>query len=480
MNENIFEINRYKFNYTIEKEKVDIIIPNNDRNLKEEQKFLDLRKKYKNTREFRYYFNLFLNEYFITYGDQKQKNQIYISFDTKNKERNYSLEKKTFIMDKDIEEDEKYDLINATIFAYNEYKNFNIKDRIEYQYIPTIKKIKYMLNHINNEGYFFISFFGLDSNIIKIINLLLLLFERIIIFNSKTAFLILCFNYNPIIFKDEFLKLLNKLENIKIEPLIDIKELSEKVYQRILFKLDIVISISKNNLNKYFSIVDKIHLNHYINIQYAKNNDPINFQLEDDIKNILNKNHLSINNNKIDCIINTVVGNAIYNLIIKNKLIKCIEIGMDYGIISTYILLALEKLEKNVKLVSMDEYQQSRWHDFGLKLIELNDFNKYLTFYNEPSYLVLPRLLSDKYNLIFISGWNTFDHIMICITFASMLLIDDGYLIINNKYNSRVNKCIKYIDSNYKNFIKITTDNTLVIYKKNIEDNRAINYYNNF
>ena len=63
MNENIFEINRYKFNYTIEKEKVDIIIPNNDRNLKEEQKFLDLRKKYKNTREFRYYFNLFFNFY---------------------------------------------------------------------------------------------------------------------------------------------------------------------------------------------------------------------------------------------------------------------------------------------------------------------------------------------------------------------------------------------------------------------------------
>ena len=46
MNENIFEINRYKFNYTIEKEKVDIIIPNNDRNLKEEPlKSLDVLHK---------------------------------------------------------------------------------------------------------------------------------------------------------------------------------------------------------------------------------------------------------------------------------------------------------------------------------------------------------------------------------------------------------------------------------------------------
>jgi len=480
MNENIFEINRYKFNYTIEKEKVDIIIPNNDRNLKEEQKFLDLRKKYKNTREFRYYFNLFLNEHFITFGDQKQKNQIYISFDTKNKERNYNLEKKTFIMDKDIEGDEKYDLVNASIFAYNEIKNLDIYERIKYQYIPTIKKIKYMLNHINNEGYFFLCFCELDSNITKVINLLLLLFDRIIIRNVRLLVTVFCFNYNPIIFKDEFLNLLNKLENVKISPLIDLKEFSDKLYQTILFKLDIAISISKNNLQKYFLIVDKVHLNNYINIQYAKNNNLINFQLEDDIKNILNKNHLIIKNNKIDCIINTVEGNAIYNLIIKNKLNKCIEIGMDYGIISTYILLAFDKLEKNVKLISIDKFQEIRWHNFGLNLIKLNDFNKYLTFYNEPLYTVLPKLITNKYNLIFISGWNTFDHIMICITFASMLLTDDGFLIINNKYNNRVNKCIRYIDSNYKNFKKIDTDNTLVIYQKNTEDNRVINYYNNF
>jgi len=341
-----------------------------------------------------------------------------------------------------------------------------------------------MLNHINNNGYFFFNIFEIDSNIIKLINLLLLLFERIIIRNVRSSAGIFCFNYNPIIFKDEFLKLLNKIENIKIEPLIDLKELSEKLYQRTLFKLDIVNSIAKNNLHKYFSIVDKIHLNNYINIQYAKNNDPINFQLEDDIKNVLNKNHLIVKNNKIDCIINTIEGNTIYNLVIKNKLNKCIEIGMDYGIISTYILLALDKLDKSdnkIKLISIDEYQQSRWNDFGLKLIELNDFNKYLTFYNEPSYIVLPKLLSEsKYNLIFISGWNTFDHIMMSITFASMLLTDDGFLIINNKYNNRVNKCIRYIDSNYKNFKKFDTDNTLVIYQKIIEDNRVINYYNDF
>jgi predicted O-methyltransferase YrrM len=315
---------------------------------------------------------------------------------------------------------------------------------------------------------------------IKIINLLLLLFERIVIRKVRLTAAIFCFNYNSIIFKDDFIKLLDKLEYVSIEPTIDLEKISNKFYERSLFKLEIVDTIINNDLKRYFEIVDKIHLNNYINIQYAKYNNPINFQVEDDIKNSLNKNHLNIKNNYIDCIINPIEGNEIYNLIIKNKLHKCIEIGMDYGIISTYILLGLEKLNKDVKLISIDEYQKTRWNDIGLKIIELNDFTKNHQFYNEPAYLLLPKLLDNKYDLIFISGWNTFDYIMISITFALIILKDDGFVVINNKYNNRVNKCIRYIDSNYKNFIKIETDNTLIIYKKVTNDIREINYFNEF
>ena len=45
----------------------------------------------------------------------------------------------------------------------------------------------------------------------------------------------LCFNYNSIIYKEEFLKLLDNIETIKIEPLIDLEELSYMIYQKILY-----------------------------------------------------------------------------------------------------------------------------------------------------------------------------------------------------------------------------------------------------
>jgi len=157
---------------------------------------------------------------------------------------------------------------------------------------------------------------------------------------------------------------------------------------------------------------------------------------------------------------------------------------MEFGIISFYILLGLDKLNNSdSKLVSIDEFQESRWHNFGLNLIKLNGFTKYHKLYLESSYLLLPKLLDieiNKYDLIFISGWHNFDYILLCILFASMLLKIDGYLVISNKYNNRVNKCLNYIDTNYNNFKKIESNSFLAIYKKTNEDKKEFNDYNNF
>ena len=97
-------------------------------------------------------------------------------------------------------------------------------------------------------------------------------------------------------------------------------------------------------------------------------------------------------------------------------------------------------------------------------------------------FLALPKLIErgEKYDLIFISGWHNFEYILLCVLFASMLVKVDGYIVINNKYNNRVNKCINYIDSNYNNLTKVNGDSSLVIYKKNNEEKKDYNEFNNF
>jgi hypothetical protein len=207
----------------------------------------------------------------------------------------------------------------------------------------------------------------------------------------------------------------------------------------------------------------------------------LNSQLEQDIYNIININHLPIKNNYIDSYILPIEGNQIYNLIITNRLNKCIQIGMEYGITTIYILLGLNKLKLKSNLITIDEYQKSRWNNFGIKLVELNNLTKLYSFYEEPSYIALPKLLEkDTYNMVFINGWNTFDYILLCIAYASILLDVDGFLILNNKYSSTVNKCIKYIDNNYSNMTKIETENELIIYKKNNNNLREIDFFSDF
>ena len=484
MENNYYEVNRYNFNYDIQQNKIEYNLPEFKEILQKEQDFLNLRKIYKNTRYFRNYFNKFIEETSTIFSDGKT-NQVYISFNKPSDARNHKLEKNTFVMDYDKEGDEKYDLINATIFYYPDYKNLSINEIIKYQYEPTIKKIKYMFNHINENGYFDFNVFQFDSKIIKLINLLLLVFDRIFIYKGRLTYRVYCFNYSPIIYKDLFLNLIDNIEYIKIDPIINLEKLSNMINNRLVYFNNIVSSIKNNDLVKYFSIVDKYHLNSYVNIQYARLNLPINFQLEDDIQNILNINHLEIRYNYINSVINPSEGNEIYNLVIKNKLSNCLEIGMEYGINSTFILLGLDKLASNKnlspKLVSIDEYQESRWHNFGIKLIKLNNFEKYHKMYIEPSYLLLPKLLdADKYDLIFISGWHNFEYILLCVLFASMLVKVDGYIVINNMYNNRVNKCINYIDNNYNNLTKENSDSSLVIYKKNNEEKKDYNEFNNF
>jgi hypothetical protein len=178
MYKNYYEVIRYNFNYDIQQNKIEYNLPEFKEILKKEQDFLNLRKIYKNTRYFRNYFNKFLNDTAKIFSDGKT-NQIYISFNKPDDVRNHKLEKNTFIMDYDIESNEKYDFINATIFYYPDYKNLSIEELIKYQYEPTIKKIKYMFNHINENGYFYFALFQFDSKIIKLINLLLLIFEKI-------------------------------------------------------------------------------------------------------------------------------------------------------------------------------------------------------------------------------------------------------------------------------------------------------------
>lgn len=481
----MFEVSRYNFNYSIDKNKHKYSLPDNKEILKNMKEFNDFKVKYKDnalykniwyenkSRPYIHIDNVLIKQYVST------NNILYIHFDLDF----YKNLKNDYLVGKDNLKEKcknKYDFIKATIFKYDDIKNLNIQERIEYQFKPTIKKILIIFECLNNNGCLMIDLFGYDSNAVKLINLLLLLFERIIIYRNK----VVCLNYNPIIIKDKFKELIDNIEYVKIYETIDLKKLSQHMLDSSNTDLDLMISIKKKDFETYFQILDKLFLNQYIEYQYTQKNNDVNYEFEKQLYENLKLTSISIQENtNINSSIKPIEGNFLYNLIYEHKLKRCLEVGMAYGISSMYILLGLKKLKKDdIKLDSIDPFQETQWNNFGVKLIKKIKMEKYHKLYEDKSYIVLPKLLEKKneYDLIFIDGWHTFDYTLLDFFYANLLLRKGGIIVIDDAYHQGVNKCLRYLDSNYKNYKRIKSPQTVGAYEKIGDDEREWSFHTNF
>jgi len=481
----MFEVSRYNFNYSIDKNKHTYSLPDNKEILKNRQEFYDIRVNYRDNvlykniwyeNKSRPYINIdnVLFKQFVA-----TNNILYIHFDVSF----YKNLKNDYLVGKDNLKEKcknKYDFIKATIFKYDDIKNLNFQKRIKYQFKPTIIKILTIFECLNNNGGIMFDLFGYDSNTIKLISLLLLLFERIIIYNYK----VVCLDYNPIILKDKFKELTDNIEYVKIDETIDLTNLSHHMLDSSKTYLNIMKSIEKKDFETYFQIMDKLFLNQYIEFQYTQNNDNVDYDFEKQLYEKLKLTSVSIEENtNINSSIKLEEGNFLYNIINEYKLKRCLEVGMAYGISSMYILLGLKKLKKDdIKLDSIDPFQETQWNNFGVKLIKKIKMEKYHKLYEDKSYIILPKLLEKKneYDLIFIDGWHTFDYTLLDFFYANLLLRKGGIIVIDDAYHQGVNKCLRYLDSNYKNYKRIKSPSTIGAYEKIGDDEREWSFHTNF
>jgi len=480
----MFEVSRYNFNYSIEKNKHTYSLQDNDKILKNKEDSYSLREIYRNNvlyknftnNQSKPYLNLdnILSKQFIA-----TNNILNIYFDSTF----YKNLKNDYLVGKDNLKEKcknKYDFIKANIFKYDDIRNLNLQERIEYQFNPTIIKILTVFECLNNNGGLMFHLFAYDSNTLKLINLLLLLFERIIIYHVW----VVCLNYNPIISKDKFKELIDNIEYVKINEIFDLKKLSKHMLDSSKIQLDIMKSIKNKDFENYFNLLDKTLLNQYVEYQFSTSNTDVDYDFEKQLYEKLKLTSVSIEENtNINSSIKPIEGNFLYNLINEHKLKRCLEVGMAYGISSMYILLGLKKLKKDdIKLDSIDPFQSTQWNNFGIKLVKKIKMDKYHKLYEDKSYIILPKLLEKKneYDLIFIDGWHTFDYTLLDFFYANLLLRKGGIIVIDDAYHQGVNKCLKYLDSNYKNYKRIKSPPTVGAYEKIGDDNRQWSFHVNF
>lgn len=372
----------------------------------------------------------------------------------------------------------KYNNLLSTTMYYPSIKNKDLEFREKLKIDYIIIAYKTCLKNLNKNGNLLLSFsnFKLKTTF-DLLYLGLLLFDNFIILGTD---MVLYINFNPQISEDEFDNIIKKIkENKKTEiiyyDLDNLKNHFEYCNNTILKYIKYInISVDK--------FLDKMTKELFKCIfSFADYNSMIHIQTE--IIQLFKRSPIK----KVPMIssnVNKEEGKFLHNIIKKNLFKNVIEVGMAYGISSLYICSSLK--ETNGKLISIDPYQSSQWHNYGIKLIEKNELNNYHMLIENTSFVVLPELYNKAvrtnkyYDMVFIDGWHTFDYTLIDFFYADKLINIGGYIIIDDIRHNSIKQLVDYLLVNYKHYKQIKSPTTFLCLEKIDNDKRNWNFHINF
>lgn len=128
-----------------------------------------------------------------------------------------------------------------------------------------------------------------------------------------------------------------------------------------------------------------------------------------------------------------------------------IEIGMAWGLSTLFLLeaLAANGAPPRAHLVS-DPFQSSRWHGAALRSIREAGAAEMIEFYEEPSEMVLPRMVTNQrvFDFAFIDGNHRFDAVFVDMIFVNRLLRPGGVMVLDDAWFDPVDLACRFAETN--------------------------------
>lgn len=128
---------------------------------------------------------------------------------------------------------------------------------------------------------------------------------------------------------------------------------------------------------------------------------------------------------------------------------RTLEVGFAGGFSTMYICSQLQNVP-GARHVAIDPNQSTQWAARGLENVRSAGFEDLLCFYEEPSYLALPRLLSEgnRIEFAFIDGWHTFDYALVDFFYIDRMMHPGGVVALHDPDLPAIASVCRYIESN--------------------------------
>jgi len=140
----------------------------------------------------------------------------------------------------------------------------------------------------------------------------------------------------------------------------------------------------------------------------------------------------------------------LFELVREHRPSRLVEVGMGSGTSTVVICAALQAIGGGM-LTSIDPFQSSSdgFSGAGLESIRRAGFGALHRLVEEPDFLALPRLLAgdDRYDLVLVDGWHSFDYTLVDIFYADLLLKRGGVLLLHDTTMPSVHKAVRFLET---------------------------------
>lgn len=144
-------------------------------------------------------------------------------------------------------------------------------------------------------------------------------------------------------------------------------------------------------------------------------------------------------------------GEFVRDVFISEGALRTLEIGMAWGLSTLFILEALlSNGAEHEAHVVMDPLQSSKFHNAGLKLLRDIGIEDLVEFHQEPSQLVLPKLVAQRrqFDVAFIDGDHRFEGVFVDFFFVHRLLKPGGVVVFDDLWLDAVYLTCRFAESN--------------------------------